>query len=148
MRRPARLSARTSHDLFLSTSIKSPIETARIIFMGNKELAVTVTVIATIGCLFGELKNPNSGVSPITGKPYRKASVVTGPERERYLALARSWASKLWVTNETYVGHIMQNNRPTWDPLPGFGQTRLKNARKTWSREMQRDEASGRKGLR
>lgn len=49
---------------------------------------------------------------------------------------------------KTYVGHIMQNNRPTWDPLPGFGQTRLKNARKTWSREMQRDEASGRKGLR
>ncbi|GEM_PF-3329948 len=88
--------------------------------MGNKELAVTVTVIATIGCLFGELKNPNSGVSPITGKPYRKASVVTGPERERYLALARSWASKLWVTNETYVGHIMQDNRPIWDPLPGF----------------------------
>ena len=88
--------------------------------MGNKELAVTVTVIATICCLFGELKNPNSGVSPITGKPYRKASVVTGPERERYLALARSWASKLWVTNETYVGHIMQDNRPTWDPLPGF----------------------------
>ena len=98
--------------------------------MQKKIIIVLIVFISLVFRLLGSTLNGQE-VNYLTGRPYRQESEVTGPERERYIVLARSWASKLWTTNEAYKGYFKQDYRPAWIPLPGFWTNAFVKAR-TW----------------